>query len=171
MRLFRKIKEIIDPINRMTPAQIIQSIPLVWARVPICIFAGYYGNKHTEENIVDHDLIVSSIALTDVQVYGRDIETVCDGEPYKLAVFLYSSMKDGTEKEKLGDATHSLLLGELEKGGTNISQTLAIKSGGLGYTTISKPIIEKLMSVDYPTSADVIEKTTKEALEKIWCLT
>ena len=171
MRLFRKIKETIDPINRMTPVQIVQSIPLVWARVPLCIFAGYYDNKCTEENIVDHDSIVSAIALTDVQVYSRDIETVCDGEPYKLAVFLYSSMKDGTEKEKLGDATFSLLLGELEKGGTNISEALAIKSGDLGYTTISKPIIGELMSVGYPPSIDVIEKITKEALEKINCLT
>jgi len=164
MRLFRKIKETIDPINRMTPVQIVQSIPLVWVRVPICICAGYYDNKCTEGNIVDHDSILSAIALTDVQVYSRDIETVCDGEPYKLAVLLYSSMKDGTEKDKLGD-------GELEKGGTNISEALAIKSGDLGYTTISKPIIGAILSVGYPPPIDVIEKLTKESLEKIDCLT
>ncbi|MCK4463088.1 MAG: hypothetical protein KAU58_02120, partial [Candidatus Omnitrophica bacterium] len=60
---------------------------------------------------------------------------------------------------------------ELEKGGTNISEALAIKSGDLGYTIISKPIIEEIVSVSYPPPIDVIEKITKEALEKINCLT
>ena len=169
--MFKKIKQIMDPINTMTPIQIVQSIPLVWARVPICVYAGYYENKKTRETIVDYEAIISAIALTDVQVYGRDIETVCDGSPYKLAILLYSSMKEGTEKEKLGDATFSLLLGELEKGGTNISESLAIKSGDLGYTIISKPIIEGIMSVGYSPPIDMIEKLTKEALNKIKELT
>ena len=73
-----------------------------------------------------------------------------------------------TGKEKTEDATIALLMGEMIHGGTNISEELAVKSADLGFTSISKPTIEKLLSGSYPPSENVIaniaESTMKEAM-------
>ena len=90
MGLFRKLREAMSPIDGMTPAQIVRSMPSVWVRVPICICAGYYGEKAAEGEAVDHNAMMRAIAETDVQVYGRDPATVFDGDPFGLALSLYS---------------------------------------------------------------------------------
>ena len=171
MGFLRKLKELMDPINQMTPSQIVRSMPSVWVRVPICICAGYYGNKTTKGDIVDRDAMLFAIAGTDVQVYGRELETVRGSEPYILASQLYLQMKDGSEKEKLEDATLALLMGEMIKGGTNISPKLAIKSVDLGFAEISKPIIGKLIATGYPPTEDVINEATTEAINKAMSFT
>ena len=171
MGFLRKLKRLMDPINRMTPSQIVRSMPSVWVRVPICICAGYYDNKTTKGDIVDHNAMLFAIAGTDIQVYGREQETVCGHEPYILASHLYSQMKEGSEKEKLEDATLALLMGEMIKGGTNISSKLAIKSVDLGFAEISKPVIGKLVATGYPPTGDVINEVTTEAINKAMSFT
>lgn len=171
MGLFRKLRELIDPINRMTPAQIVRSVPSVWARVPICICTGYYDNKTTQGDIVDYDAMMFAIAGTDVQVYGRDQASVLDGKPFKLAAHLYSQLKDGTEKEKLEDATMVLLAAEMVKGGTNISVQLGSQSADLGFIKISKPLIGKILEVGYPPTEEILAKVIEEAIAQAMSFT
>ncbi|MCK4752458.1 MAG: hypothetical protein KAS75_03355 [Planctomycetes bacterium] len=157
---------VIEPINTMSPAQIVQSIPTVWFRVPLCIYIGYYDNKATEDSVIDHEALAFAMKGTDAQVYGRELETVHEEASFKLAAELFLGMKDGTEKEKLEDAIFSLLLGELINGGTNISSKLAAKSADLGFVQISKPIIGKLLAAGHPPSETIISEISEEGMKK-----
>jgi len=111
------------------------------------------------------------MAGTDVQVYGRDPTTVCDGNPVRLALSLYSQMKEGSEREKLEDATMALLMGEMVEGGTSISVKLAAKSAELGFAHISKPVIGKLLAEGYPPSEDTLSEIIDEAFAKAMSVT
>jgi len=166
-----------DPINTKTPSQIVASIPTVWARVPLEIFGYYYENKSTEEGVVDYKTIKSAMSWVDKLVYGRDcsIGEFYTGKPeidspLWYAYNLFSIMKDGSEKEKIQHATLALLMCELAHGGTRISLKLGMKSGNFGFEKYSKPIIEKLFSVGFPTPdnvmADIIDSLVKELKEE-----
>ncbi len=157
---------VIEPINTMSPAQIIQSIPSVWFRVPLCIYIGYYDNKTTGDGTVDYEALAFAMKGTDAQVYGRELETLHEEAPFKLAGELFLGMKDGTEKEKLEDAVFCLLAGELINGGTNISSKLAAKSVDLGFMHISKPIVAELLEAGYPLSETTIGKISGEGMKK-----
>jgi hypothetical protein len=165
MDLFRKLKETVDPINKMTPGQIVHSMPGVWVRVPICICAGYYESKSTEVNIIDIDAMSHAIAETDVHIYGRNPTRVMYGEPFQYAINILShSPLKGSDIESIEDATHALLTAELVKGGTNISETLAIQAANLGFFNISKPLIKDFLSEGFPPDDqkinEIVEKYT-----------
>lgn len=168
MGILKSIKQAFDPINTMTPSEIVSSIPTVWFRTPLAIYMGYFADKTTEEGIVDYDAMTSAMAGADVVVYGRSQKSVHEGKPFRFAFELFSGMKEGSEKEKTEDATIALLMGEMIHGGTNISEELAVKSADLGFRSISKPTIEKLFSGSFPPSENVIaniaESKMKEAM-------
>lgn len=156
---------ILDPLNTMTPAQVVQSIPSVWFRVPLCVFIGYYDNKATANDEVDYEALAFAMKGTDAQVYGRDLENLHKEASFTLAAELFAKMKDGTEREKLEDAVLCLLMGELVNGGTNISTELGTKSADLGFATIAKPIIEKLFSAGYPPSESIVAEISEYGLK------
>lgn len=166
MGILKRLKQAFDPINTMTPCQIVASVPSVWFRVPLAIFNGYFSDKATEEESVDYQAITNAMAATDVIIYGRDQNSVYKSAPFELALDLFSGTKEGSEKEKVEDATLSLLLGEMIYGGTNISQELAIESVDYGFLNISRPVIEKLFSAGFPPTEKLIADITKAAMEK-----
>lgn len=156
-----------DLVNTMSPARVVQSIPSVWFRVPLCIFIGYYDNKTTADSEVDYEALAFAMKGTDAQVYGRDLEKLHKEPPFTLASELFAKMKAGTEKEKLEDAVLCLLMGELINGGTNISSQLATKSADLGFASISKPIIGKLCEAGYPPSEATITEISEYGMKAV----
>jgi len=168
MGLIRKIKEIIDPINRMTAEQIVFSMPAVWIRVPICICAAYYESKSTDEDTLDIDAMAQAIADTDVHIYGREPSRVKFGAPFQCAInILAHEPIKMSDIESIKDATYALLIAELVKGGTNITENLAIRSAGLGYSMISQPLIEEYLSEGFPPDEHKVADIVHRYFEKV----
>jgi hypothetical protein len=166
MGFFKKLIAKADPINQMTPIQVVRSMPSVWVRVPICVFAGYFDNKSNEEEEVDYDALVFSIIGTDIQVYGRESFNIEESPQIQFALNILSRMKEGVEFEKLLDASYVLLLSEMINGGSNITVELGTKSVDLGFTKISKPLMYELFDEEFPISQERYQEISNKAIQK-----
>ena len=166
LSIFKKLRQRFDPVNQLSPAQVVRSVSGIWSRVPLAIYMGYHGFNGPVNSVVNQDALVAAMYGTDIQVYGRNESTCMKEEPLTFAIDLLSRMKQGSKVEKLSDATMALLLGEMLYGGTNISVELGTKAMDLGFTKISKPIIEKLCSASFPPSEELVGSLVAEGLDK-----
>ena len=130
--------------NSQSAQEIVNSMQGVFLRVPRCIYGGYFAAKNTPDNVVDVEALISAIYGTEIQVYERSEHKLEQSPTFDFAMVCMSQMKDGDEKTKITHASYSLILAEMIKGGSGVSEELGAKAVQLGFTQISEPAIEEL---------------------------
>ena len=163
---FGTIKQRFDPVNQLTPAQVVKSVPSIWSRVPLAIYNGYHSHPEHMYSVINQEALMGAMIGADVVVYNRNENSCTIEEPLIFAMDLLKRMKSGSKSEKLSDATFALLLGEMLKGGTNISSALGTQAVELGFSHISQNIIKQLCASPFPPSPELIGRLTKEGLDK-----
>ena len=121
-------------------------------------------SKPDEE--VDNEAMMNAIAGTETVVYGRDANRIGSYKTFQFAANAYSHAKSGSTREKLEDATLTLLLGEIVHGGSNLHLKVAYAAGELGFLKLSKSVISDLMDLEFPFSEGDIDTLAAQWLPK-----
>lgn len=168
--LFKKVlnkdSNIIQENREISGAEIIKEVSSVWIRVPVCFFAGYYGNKKNQKDILDMEAFALAIVGTHAQVFNRPIQTITKSEAFQYTMDLVSS-RGGSEKQQINNACWSIIFSELINTNKHISEEALKNAVDKGLFEISHPILEELRDIGFPVEYENSQKITERYIEKI----